>query len=271
MKKNLFLISLLFSIPFFFVACNKDEAPTPDEMEVTTSEDILTAQDLIQDTEEEIDYELESRDPEDPCPIVTIEPNDGTFPRTVTIDYGTEGCEGWNGRIRKGIIQVVVSDTMKNEGASRTVTFIGFSVDDVQIAGVKTLTNTGLNAEGQPTFTRTVEGASLTFPNGDVAEWDATQTLTLIEGFGTPQRFDDVMQIEGSSSGINRNGQAYTATITVPLIKRHACPWIVSGVRQMTVNDLTWSLDYGDGECNRIAILTKPNGETKFVQIRRWW
>ena len=148
----------LFSIPFFFVACNKDEdVSTGDDLETLTSEDVLTAQDLIQDTQEEIDYELENRDPEDDCPIITIDPNDGTFPRTITIDYGTEGCEGWNGRIRKGIIQVVVTDTMINEGATRTVTFIDFSVDDVQVEGVKTLTNTGLNDEGQRTFSRTVE------------------------------------------------------------------------------------------------------------------
>ncbi|MBK7407533.1 MAG: hypothetical protein IPL49_14480 [Saprospirales bacterium] len=271
MKKNLLLLSMLFALPLFFTACNKDTQDPADDTEITTSEDVLTAQDLIEDTQEEIDYELENRDPEDDCPIITVDPNDGTYPRTITIDYGIEGCEGWNGRIRKGIILITVTDTMINEGAMRTVEFVNFSVDDVQIAGTKTFTNNGLNADGQLVFTRVVSDASLTFPNGDVAEWNATQTLTLIEGAGTPQRFDDVMQIEGGSNGVNRHGKAFTSEITEPLIKPRACPWIVSGIRTVNVNDHTWTLDYGDGECNKVATLTRPDGTTKVVLIRRWW
>ena len=271
MKKNLFLLSLLFAIPFLFVACNKDEDPVEDDIEITTSEDVLTAQDLIQYTEEQVDYELENRDPENDCPIITVDPDDGSYPRTITIDFGTEGCEGPHGRIRKGIILINVTDTMKNEGAVRTVEFLDFSVDDVLIAGTKTLTNEGLNADGLPVFSRIVSEASLTFPNGDVAEWDAEQTLTLIEGSNTPQRFDDVMQIEGSSSGINRNDNPFTAEIIEPLIKPWACPWIVSGIRSVTVNDHTWTLDYGDGDCNKVALLTRPNGSTKLVLIKKWW
>lgn len=272
MKKNLLLLSLLFALPLLFVACNKDKIdPATDDMEITTSQDVLTAQDLIQDTDEEIDYELENRDPQDDCPVITIVPNDGTYPRTITIDYGTDGCEGWNGRIRKGIILITVTDTMVNEGAVRTVEFINFSVDDVLVAGTKTLTNNGLNDQGQPYFTRVVSDASLTFPNGDVAEWNATQTLTLIEGADTPQRFDDVLQIEGSSSGVNRHGKAFTAEITVPLIKPRACRWAVSGVRTVTVDDHTWTLDYGNGDCDKFATLTRPDGTTKVVVIRRWW
>ncbi len=270
MKKNHFLLGLLFALPLLFTACNKDRWLDGDT-ELTTSQDVLTAQDLIQDTEEEVDYELGTRDPEDLCPIVTVSPADGTYPRTVTIDYGTEGCEGWNGRIRKGIIQVTLTDTMIHEGAVRTVTFIGFSVDAVAIAGTKTLTNNGLNAEGQLTFTRVVSDASLTFPNGDVSEWEATQQITLIEGTGTPERIDDVIQLEGGSSGINRNGKPFTSEITVPLIKPFTCPWVVSGTRSVTVNDHTFTLDYGDGTCNKTALLTRPNGTTKTVLIHRWW
>lgn len=270
MKKNLFLLSMLFALPFLFTACNKDDKAT-DDMEVVTSEDVLTAQDLVEDTEAEVDYELDSRDPEDDCPIVTITPNDGSYPRTITIDYGTEGCEGLNGRIRKGVIEVTLSDTMINAGAVRTVTFVGFSVDDVQIAGSKSLTHNGLNAEGQRTFTREVSDMSLTFPNGEVIEWEAVQQLTLVEGTGTPQRIDDVMQIEGGSSGVNRNGNPFTSQITTPLIKPFTCPWVVSGVREVTVNDHTWSLNYGDGDCNKFAEMTRPNGTTKIVVIRRWW
>lgn len=271
MKKNLIFLFLPLALALFFTACQKDQNDGAD-VQTNTSMDVLTAQDLIQDTEDEIDLILETRGPEQgDCPTVTITPGDGTFPRTVVIDFGTEGCEGPNGRVRKGIIQVVVTDTMINPGATRTATLIGFSVDDVQIEGTKTLENTGLNDLGQLTFTRTVADASLTFPNGDVAEWNAAHVMTRIEGADTPQRFDDVWQITGGSDGVNRQGQAFTAEITVPLVKPNACPWIVSGTRTVTVNNLSWSLDYGDGACDKIATLTRPNGTTKTVLIRRWW
>lgn len=270
MKKNLLLPALLFALPFLFVACNKEDQSL-DSLETTTTDDVLTADDMIQNTEEEIDYQLESRGLGEDCPIVTVTPNDGTYPRTITIDYGTEGCEGPNGHIRKGIIQVVVTDTMINVGASRTVTFIDFSVDDVLVGGTRVKTNTGPNGEGQPTFTREVIDASLTFPNGDIAEWEGEQLITFLEGFSTPLRIDDVWQIEGGSAGVNRNGQAFTSTITTPLIKPFACPWIVSGVREVTINDHTITLDYGNGDCDKFATLTRPDGTTKVVVIRRWW
>lgn len=263
-------ILLLASLTFFFIACNKEDKSLGN-LENTTTDDVLTADDMLQNTEEEIDYQLESRGFGGDCPTVTVIPNDGTYPRTITIDYGTEGCEGPNGHIRKGIIEVVVTDTMINAGASRTATFIGFSVDDVLVGGARVKTNTGLNPQGQPTFTREVIGASLTLPNGDVAEWEGEQAITLIEGFGTPQRIDDVWQIEGGSTGVNRNGQAFTSAITTPLVKPFACPWIVSGVREVTVNNHTITLDYGDGDCDKFATLTRPNGTTKVVLIRRWW
>ena len=271
MKKHFWLFAAILVFTTFTTACEKNQADSPENPELTTSEDALTAMNLFQDTEDEVDFQIETRDPADNCPTITITPNDGSFPRTITIDYGDVGCTGLHGRTRRGIIIVTLSDSLRIPGATRTVTFDNFFVDDAQIQGVKTLVNQGLNANGQPTVLRTVENASIIFPDGETISWNASHTITMIQGHNTLPVIDNVLQITGSASGINRQGNAYSAEITIPLIKRKNCPWIVSGQRTLNANNLSWSIDYGDGACDRIATMTLPNGNTRQVLIRRWW
>jgi hypothetical protein len=271
--RNLMFILLAFTLTF--VACNKDENLSPEEA-ITTSEDLTTVQNIVQDTEDEVDaimegVELETIVTTDDCPTITVTPEDGSFPRTVTIDYGLEGCEGPRGRWRIGQIVVTQSDFMYNEGAVRTVTFVGFSIDDVQVAGTKTLTNNGLNADGFPSLTRTVEGAMLTFPNGTQVSWEANHTLTQIGGFNTNVVIDNVFEVTGGSSGVNRNGVAFSVTIIEPLIKSKNCPWIEAGVKEYTFGDRTRTLDYGAGSCENLATVTLANGNTRTIRIRPWW
>lgn len=279
MKKLLLTLATVFALTLVFTACNKNNDDTDVALtkDVTTTEDLATAQDLFQSTEDEIDYELEERGPTGPngpvCPTVTVSPTDGSFPRTVTIDYGTDGCEGPDGRVRRGQIVVTQTDSMRNAGAVRVATLVDFYVDDAHLQGTKTWANQGFDAEGNVTLTRTVEGASITFPDGDVITWQANHTITQIAGGATPQRFDDVVQITGNSSGVNRNGVAFSNIISDadPLIKRKSCPWVESGTMEMTVGDRTRSINYGDGVCDRFAFLTLNNGQTIRIHIRNWW
>lgn len=260
---------ILAAILIGMVACNKEEIQV--EEQTTTSEDLTTFEDLVETTEEVEDLALETRggDPTD-CPTVTVTPDDGTFPRTVLIDFGTDGCEGPHGHIRKGIIQVELTDSFALTGAVRTVTYQNFSVDDVAIEGTKVLTNVGPNDDGLSTYTRDVN-LSFAFPNGQTASWSGMMTITRIEGDDTPEVLDNVLEITGATQGVNRNGVPFNTEITVPLIKPRTCRWITSGVRTLTFNDQTRSIDYGDGECDRLATLTLANGNTRTILIRRWW
>lgn len=280
MKKFLLTLATVFALTLVFTACNKNNDDTDVALteDVTTSEDLATAQDLFQSTEDEINYELEERGPTGPtgpntCPMRTVSPADGSFPRTVTIDYGTDGCEGPDGRVRRGQIIITQSDSMRNVGAVRIATLVDFYVDDAHVQGTKTWTNLGADAEGNVSLHRTVEGASITFPDGEQITWEADHTITQIAGGATPQRTDDVVQITGGSNGVNRNGVAYSNTIsdTDPLVKRHTCPWVESGTLTMTIGNRTRSLNYGEGVCDRFAFLTLNNGQTIRIQIRNWW
>jgi hypothetical protein len=272
MKTYLSYLSGALALCLTLLACNKESLDNVQD--VIASEDLLTFQNMMEETDDQIEYTLETRggdEPENDCPIVTVTPDDGTYPRTILIDFGTEGCEGPHGRIRTGLIQITLTDALENPGAIRTVEHLDYYVDDVWVQGTKTLTNTGLNADGLLEFTRTITGGSLTFPNGDMTTFEVTHTVVEVESGDPDTMLDNVYHINGGATGTNRNGDPVVSQITQSLVKKRSCRWIVEGTREVTVNDKTRTVDYGDGTCDRKATVTLPNGNEIIVLIRRWW
>lgn len=273
--------SLAFSALFLgllFTACKKEEDNQLTQAEtqqiVAAGQDQATAEDLFDDVDYQVDWAIDTRGgggtfPD--CPTVTLEPADGSYPRTLTIDFG-DGCTGLDGRTRKGQIIVTQSAAFHVAGATRVATLQNFYVDDAHIEGTRTIINQGFDAQGNITFTRTVEGGKITYPDGSQASWQSSYTLTQVEGGNTPLiLLDNVFEITGTGSGVTRNGKEYSVAVTSPLVKRRICAWVVSGVLELTLNSKTVTLDYGNGVCDRKAILTLPNGEQREILVRRWW
>lgn len=271
MKQIRLLSALALMLGLVITACKKDQLLLgfEDSEQMVASTDQTTSEDLYSDVEDQVDMAIETRGLGQDCPEVTVEPADGSYPRTITIDFG-DGCEGPNGRIRKGQIVVNLSDTLSNPGATRTVTFVDFYIDDAHIEGTKTFTNLGPNAEGNVTFQRTIDG-QITFPNGEVATWHADHLITQIEGNNTPTSLDNVYEITGNSNGVNRHGKTFSTEIIEPVIRKKSCPWRVAGVVSLTVENKTVTIDYGDGTCDQIATLTDPNGNQHTILIKKWW
>ena len=276
MQKSIFgIYALLLLFAFSFTACDKEQVdPIVEEDNITSEEDLATVSNLYQDTEDEVDLQIEARLNGDPdttgCPTVTFAQPKGTFPNTITIDFGVDGCVGPNGRVRKGKIVVQQSAELYQPGAMRTITPVGFSIDDVQIEGDKVWVNNGRNSAGQMFWTRTVD-AKFYFPNGDLAKWEANHTVTMIEGSTTLPLIDNVLEITGGSTGINRKGTHFEGKILIPLIKRKTCRWVESGERGVTANGKTRTLNYGDGSCEPFALVTFDNGTTKQIILKKWW
>ena len=258
-------IAVALIMGLLFTSCQKEqEEQLTDEQEteqmIISSEDHATADNLYQDVEDRVDEAIQTRGNGMTCPTVTADPNWQTYPRTVTIDFG-DGCEGVDGRTRKGQIVVEVTDNILNVDAMRRATLVGFSVDGIQIEGSRTWKNVGYDAEGNITLSRRVTNAKITYLDGDVAEWESDGLLTQTAGGATPFNFfDNVFEITGTASGINRHGHAFTVTIDEALVKDKVCPWLVSGILSLTVDNVEVSLDYGNGNCDRKAILKLPNG-----------
>ncbi len=268
MKKSVLLLTALFMGIIAFNACKKSD--DTNDVEVATSEDIATAEDFSEEIDFAADVAIEERGGPSACPVVTLAQPWGTWPNTITIDYGTTGCDGPNGdHTLKGKIIINQSADMFTAGAVRTKTFDNFFVDDVQMEGTKTWTNNGKDAAGNWSYTKTAADMKLTDADGSTATWNHTHTSTLIEGGNTLTHWDNVWSTTGNTSGINRNGVAVSSTTIEPLVKKATCRWISDGVVEITRDGNVSTLDFGDGTCDRFATLTTAAGETFTIRLRR--
>jgi hypothetical protein len=229
---------------------------------------------LSNDLDELVGELIETRDPGD-CPDITFEVPQGQFPNTLTIDFGA-GCD-FRGHFRSGKIIVYQTAFMIESGASRSMTYENYFTDNVQHTGTKVMTNAGFDEAGNVKFIRYAD-IQLTFPNGLVTSWTSEYFKTQIEGGNTDILDDNVFEITGSSSGINRNGYEFSSKIIGPLIKRHDCQWNIQGIisfEAVTANGtMTRMIDYGapNAECDNLAEVTLANGKVKIIRInKRWW
>lgn len=267
MKKQIivFASAVLFAAGVF-TACKKDNSAAETDFQ-TTSTDLVTVEDLSEQAEIDADLAIEERGGNTGCPTITSTQPIGVFPNTITVDFGTDGCTRPNGRVLKGQIIINQSAPRTELNATRVATFQDFYVNDVRVDGSHTAVSNGLDASGNPFWSRTGT-KTLTWPDGKTATWESAHTVTQTEGNGTPELADNVWKIEGSCSGTNRNGQDFTSEITEPLIKRANCRWIVDGMRTIEHGIRSRTIDFGDGDCDNDATVTTGNGKTFAIKLR---
>ena len=185
------------------------------------------------------------------------------FPKTVTIDFGA-GCLGKDGKLRKGKIVTIYTGPMFIPGSKSSTTFVDYSVDSFAIEGTHTVENTSSSNKAQWTV-KVIDGKITNTNSGKWRTLTSTRIHTQKEGNGTPlYPLDDKFEITGSASGSNSNGNAWTAEIVDPLIKRFTCPWKVKGTVDITRDSTKAILDYGDGSCDNKATVT-INGVTHII------
>ncbi len=288
-KKNGILAATLVFCLITFVSCKKDLSNqsditlSSDELR-TVTEDDAEADVIFDDVSDQVlgvngDVGLGSfgqlfgRSPDTtgngPCFTVTIAPRDlSTFPKTITIDFGT-GCLGRDGRVRKGKIITVYTNRLKVNGAEATTTFSNYYVDSVHVEGTHKVKNN--STDSNRIFTRSVTNAKLSKPNGNYIKWNASHTNTQIKGGSTPDfPLDDEFNITGFANGEQLRGTAlktWERLITQPLLKKFTCRWFVSGEVKITRNGNTGTLNFGSGTCDKEATVT-VNGVTKTIRLR---
>jgi len=256
----------------------------------TTSEDNATAETLFNDVfniGEQQDGELENAGktgkisgPDDDttitidCVTLSREILDTSgWPREITIDFG-DGCEGRDGRIRSGKIIIHRTGLYRDEGSVHTYTTENFNVDGYRIEGSRTVTH--MPTGGNTTFSIVVKDGKITAPSGETITWESSRTREWSEGEettfftdGIKGILDDVYLIDGTASGTNREGRAFTMEITTPLKVRLNCRWIVSGKMELQPEDLKKrTIDFGDGECDNEAVVTIAS-HTYVIQLRK--
>ncbi len=202
------------------------------------------------------------------CATITVTPNDSTYPKKITVDFG-DGCIGEDGKFRKGAIYIYLTGPIRRSGSVMTITFRDFFLNRAHIEGTKTVTN--LSENGHIKFTVQVTGGKVTFPNGRGYKYEGIKYVKQIEGSSTRIVRDDIYSIEGRSKTEFNNGVTVTLNTKTALIKKVACHWISEGTLKITINDRVLFLDYGaphNGDCDNQALLTWHNGsESKLITL----
>jgi hypothetical protein len=270
MSLNRFVIlTMLFALTVSVIGCKKSrekrsetETTQQNALAEAMFDDVLKQVNLstysqsgIYKNEEEL-YELFS------CPpTISIDPPATTneFPKTLTVDFGNTNCLGNDNINRRGKITAIFTGRYRTAGSKITITLTDYYVNDNHVQGTKTITNNGVNGNGNMSFTVMVANASVTMSDGTIT-WESERTREWMEGANTIDPRDDVYHITGWAKGKTKKNITFDASITEPLVLNLSCRWITKGIIEVTPEDYPVRvIDYGDGTCDNKATVTIKN------------
>lgn len=168
--------------------------------------------------------------------------------KTVTLDFG-EGCEV-RGRFIAGILIMSYEKDPDVHTKTITITYDGYRVNKKLIEGSHTIVRTRENDNGNPQSKITFD-VMVTWDNGDTASRSGEKVREMILGGDTWVWSDNVYSITGGWTTVRKNGTEITAIIVddLPLRRELACRFIVSGSINLTKNNISGVLNFGEGEC----------------------
>jgi len=251
-------------------SCSKDDNSTPptnEESTVTLTNAKVYSDALYDDVSMEVlqvntESGLSAQASTQTCATITISPNDATWPKTVTIDYGTAGCTGANGYVRKGKIIYTLNKKLLTTGAVLTASFDNYSVNGYKLEGTYTITNNGSSAGVNITIQLT--NGKVTYPTGVVYTKVSNTTWVQAAGIGTLTVLDDEYFVSGNGS-VSTAGNTLTAASVGNLYRTVLCTNTVSGVLNLNYNNISGTLDFGAGDCDKTAVLTVAGKEYNVV------
>lgn len=266
MKKSIKLTGIfLLVFAFCLQSCSKRKA----NRSTVTSQDFAMMENSFNDIFKVTEDALKDNDLEKSssglsafgslCATVTVSPAfpDTTFPKTVTIDFGSTNCTDNYGTNRRGIITATVSGYYRTPGTVISVTTQNFYHNDNKVEGTKTITNLGQNNAGNTHFSIEIDNGKVTYANGDITTYESSRIREWVLGEQTQGLFgvlDDEYDITGTAIGVNRNGLNYTMEITSPLRVAVICRWIKKGTIEIQPEDLHLrTVDFGTGDCDAAA------------------
>jgi hypothetical protein len=199
------------------------------------------------------------------CATITVYPNDSTYPKTITIDFG-DSCLGRDGKVRKGQIVLHLTGPIRHPGSVLTITFVNFYLNNAHLEGTKIISN--LSEDHTIKFTVQVVGGKVTWPGGRGFTYESFKYKKQIEGMDTRTSLDNVFQITGQAEIEFKSGLEIKISTVDPLIKKVICPWISNGTLKINANAREFKLDYGfphNGDCDNKALLTWNNGNSQRI------
>ena len=279
--KKVYLTGSLLLAILVLVSCDKDDSTDMSEEGAITAtelnfsdetdlivEDVITIGEEIYATDEIIVTSKANyiSDYLPDCVTITTVVNSTT--KEKTIDFG-EGCELPNGNVLSGIIYLSYLKNMDLATKTLSMSLENFTFNSVAVEGSASIVRTRSNDSGNPQSDAEA-GFSGTWPDGTTANFTANRTREWIEGYGSGYWADNVFLISGKGTYIGKLENVFMKETIVPLRREMSCRFIVSGILEISRNETTVTLDFGDGSCDAKGILTYPNGESEEIFLRRF-
>ncbi|PKP21536.1 MAG: hypothetical protein CVU05_06600 [Bacteroidetes bacterium HGW-Bacteroidetes-21] len=280
MKKIFYLLVVVVTITAIVISCKKDKADEIKTDNVLAAQENALAQNLFDDVFKQVDNASRKMDDScdgtksvsdalwGNCATVTIAPFDAvTWPKTVTVDFGTTNCLGTDLRNRRGKLIYTVSTWYRDSGCTIIVTPNNFYINDHKVEGTKTVINQGRNNDGYLKYSVTVNNALVTKPDGTTFTWNTSRIHTWVAGeTSILNPYDDVYLIDGTANGVASDGGAFNITINTSLDVLVGCRWIRAGVLTLSsTGNPDVIVNYGSGDCDANAVATVNGVDYSFV------
>ncbi len=202
------------------------------------------------------------------CATISVSPDDGTYPKTITVDFG-DSCIGADLKLRTGKIVIHLTAPRRKAGSVATITLVNYSLNRVKLEGTKVISNT--STDNTLKYTVQVTGGKVTFVNGHGYSFESLKVKKQIAGKDTPLVIDNVFEVTGYANIRFNNGASVHIETIDPLIKKVVCPWRSDGTLKININqNFVFKLDYGfpnNGDCDNKALLSWNNGNNQQVVI----
>jgi len=263
-------VSALFVAVFtiILVSCTKDDSKTNNTQpttELSTTVQVSVADDQVN---EGIATALDEADgTEDgsadirPLNCATIITN-GTL-KTISIDFGTGCTNPLTGKTRSGKIIVGFTGDSYKLATQRTIQFVNYkTVDSVTLNGTFTQTNL-VRTTNSVSFTLSTSDFTFLFGDGKTHTL-VTYTRDFVINLGTDLRnfSDNTTTITGTTTGINKEGEAYDVTVVTPVVFKGECAasgiyYPASGAYDIKIgNKPKFNLSWGSGMCDKVVTIT---------------
>ena len=197
------------------------------------------------------------------CVIITVT---GNFPaKNIKLDFGS-GCTN-NGIFRKGIMNIVLTDSIRNSGSVATITFDNYYVNTFKKEGTITWTNT--STPNVRSWNRQVANGKITAADGKYWLHTSNMDITQTAGVSTPLNItDDVFSLSGTKTVTNAAGKSRTSTTQTPLQKKTSCSNIDQGILKVQGPNHYALIDFGDGTCNNLATISIDGRAARTIVLR---
>ena len=186
------------------------------------------------------------------------------FPKEIIIDFGDE-CLTNSGIVRSGKIYITITDKMINPGAEYSVIYEDVVFGERAIERNLLKRNEGQNDDGHWVMSY-VEERTIYYGDSLVVKREYSGEKEWIDGFLTPEFADNKYYITGGGTITVNDDLTFEREIITPLFVDRACRFILSGVVEVTRGDEVMTIDFGDGTCDNIAVVTK-DGESEEIEL----